>query len=148
MTATEARSTEMQIGAVAEAAGVSVQSVRFYEREGLIEEPPRRPSGYRVYPPGVIQKLRFIKRAKVLGFSLKEISELLALEHDAEATAEDIQRLADRKLNDLKDKVRSLQRMQRALQRLADDCPGTGPKSCCSILDSLANETRRNRSKS
>ena len=133
----------MKIGEVARTSGVSIQSVRFYERQGLIAEPPRQPSGYRVYPPAVIRNLQFIRRAKELGFSLREISELLSLEQDAEATAEDIKRLADRKLLDLKEKIQSLQRMQRALQRRADECPGSGPKSCCSILGSLADEKRR-----
>jgi len=133
----------MKIGVVAQAVGVGIQTIRFYEHQGLLPEPPRRPSGYRVYSPETVQRLLFIRRAKELGFSLKEISELLSLNDSDNATAEDVKRLADRKLNDLKDKIRSLQRMQRALQRLADDCPGSGPKRCCSILGSLADGSGR-----
>jgi MerR family mercuric resistance operon transcriptional regulator len=134
----------MKIGAVAEAVGVGIQTIRFYEQQGLLPNPPRKPSGYRVYSPDIIRRVLFIKRAKELGFSLAEISELLSFDESDDATAKDVKGLADKKLIDLKDKIRSLQRMQRALQRLADDCPGSGPKSCCSILGSLADEKRGN----
>ena len=77
----------MKIGEVARAAGIGIDAVRFYERQGLIPEPARRPSGYRMYCPDVVLSLRFIRRAKELGFSLNEISELLSLETAAEATA-------------------------------------------------------------
>lgn len=137
----------MKIGAVAQAVGVGVQTIRFYEQQRLLPDPPRGPSGYREYSPEIIRQLVFIKRAKELGFSLKEIGELLSLDQSAEATAKDVKRLTDRKLADLKEKIRSLQRMQRALQRLADDCPGSGPKHCCSILGSLADEKRMNGAK-
>lgn len=137
----------MKIGAIADATGIGIQSIRFYERQGLLPNPPRRPSGYRVYSPEIIRRVLFIKRAKELGFSLKEISELLFLDDSDEATAKDVKQLTDKKLIDLKEKIRSLRRMQRALQRLADDCPGSGPKSCCSILGSLADEKRGNGSK-
>ena len=134
----------MKIGAVAKAVGVGIQTIRFYEQQGLLPDPPRRPSGYRVYSPDIIRRVSFIKRAKELGFSLREISELLSLDERDDATAKDVKRLADKKLIDLTDTIRSLQRMRRALQRLADDCPGNGPKSCCSILGSLADEKRGN----
>ena len=76
----------MKIGEVAKAAGVGIDAVRFYEREGLLPEPARRPSGYREYSPEAVMDLRFIKRAKDLGFSLKETSELLSIDREADAT--------------------------------------------------------------
>jgi len=137
----------MKIGALAEAVGVGIQTIRFYEQQGLLPNPPRGPSGFRVYSPETIRQLLFIRRAKELGFSLKEISELLSLDESADTTAKDVKQLTDKKLIDLKEKIRSLKRMQRALQQLADDCPGSGPKSSCSILASLADEKRGNGSK-
>jgi len=127
----------MKIGEVAKAAGVGIDAVRFYEREGLLPEPARRPSGYREYSPEAVTDLRFIKRAKQLGFSLKEISQLLSIEREPTSTAGDIKRLAEEKLADLEDKIRSLQRMKRALRKVAESCPGNGPTSECSILKSL-----------
>ena len=130
----------MKIGEVAKAAGVGIDAVRFYEREGLLPEPARRPSGYRVYSPDAVMDLRFIKRAKELGFSLKEISELLSLETATEATAADVKRLAEAKLADMEERIRALQRMRRALKKAVSACPGKGPTSGCSILRSLADE--------
>ena len=133
----------MKIGTVAKAAGLGVDAVRFYEREGLIEEPPRRPSGYREYEPEVVLKLRFIRDAKELGFSLKEIGELLSLEADTAATTGDVRALAERKLSDIAQRIASLQAMQAALSALVDGCTGTGPTSDCSILQALNREETR-----
>ncbi len=128
----------MKIGAVAKAAGIGIDAVRFYERQGLIPEPARRPSGYRMYSPDVVLSLRFIRRAKELGFSLKEISELLSLETAPNATAADVKKLAEAKLADMEERIRALQRMRRALKNAVSGCPGKGPTSGCSILRSLA----------
>ena len=132
----------MKIGEVAKAAGIGIDAIRFYEREGLVEKPARRPSGYRVYEPDVVHRLRFIRRAKTLGFSLKEIAELLSLDADPHATAADVQRLAEKRLADIDDKIRSLQRMRGALRQLAAGCPGRGPTRSCSILRSLTAPAR------
>ena len=128
----------MKIGAVAKAAGIGIDAIRFYERQGLIPAPARQPSGYRVYSPDVVVSLRFIRRAKELGFSLQEISELLSLETAAEATAADVRKLAEAKLADMEERIRALQRMRRALKKAVGGCPGQGPASGCSILRSLA----------
>ncbi len=130
----------MKIGTVAKAAGIGIDAVRFYERQGLIPEPARQPSGYRAYSPDVVLSLRFIRRAKELGFSLKEISELLSLETAAEATAADVKKLAEAKLADMEERIRALQRMRRALKKAVSACPGKGSTSGCSILRSLADE--------
>ncbi|MEE8476391.1 MAG: heavy metal-responsive transcriptional regulator [Myxococcota bacterium] len=128
----------MKIGTVAKAAGIGIDAVRFYERRGLIPAPARQPSGYRMYSADVVLSLRFIRRAKDLGFSLKEISELLSLETAAEATAADVRKLAGAKLADMEQRIRALQRMRRALKKAVDGCSGQGPTSGCSILRSLA----------
>ncbi len=133
----------MKIGEVAKAAGIGIDAVRFYEREGLIPEPARRPSGYRMYSPDVVLSLRFIRRAKELGFSLKEISELLSLETAAEATAADVRELAEAKLADIKERIRALQRMRRALQKATESSTGQGSTSGCSILQTLNREEKR-----
>jgi len=128
----------MKIGEVAKAAGIGIDAVRFYEREGLIPAPPRRPSGYREYAPETVVSLRFIKRAKELGFTLKEIGELLRLEASEGTTAADVREQAEAKLEDLEERIRALQRMRRTLRRLVVSCPGQGPLSDCSILRALA----------
>ena len=133
----------MKIGEVAKAAGIGIDAVRFYEREGLIPEPARRPSGYRMYSPDVVLSLRFIRRAKELGFSLKEISELLSLETAAEATAADVRKLAEAKLADIEERIRALQRMRRALRKVTESCTGQGSTSGCSILQTLNREEKR-----
>ncbi len=131
----------MKIGEVAKAAGLGIDAIRFYEREGLIPIPDRRPSGYRDYPPTVVLSLHFIRRAKELGFSLREIRELISLERDESASAADVQELAQRKLVDIEERIKSLQGMRRALRKALESCPGRGPTSDCSILRSLATTT-------
>ena len=135
----------MKIGQVAKAAGIGIDAIRFYEREGLIPKPPRRPSGYREYSPQVVVSLRFIRNAKELGFSLREISELLKLETAEGKTPGDVKVLAEAKLDDIEERIRSLQRMRRALRKLVESCPGRGPLSDCSILQALAPEEKRKR---
>ncbi len=130
----------LKIGQVAKAAGIGIDAVRFYERKGLIEEPRRRPSGYREYTPGVVLRLRFVKRAKELGFSLREIRELLSLKNEPRRGAAEVKRLANGKLADIKDKIATLQRMQEALEKLTRACSGRGSTIQCSILDALDEE--------
>ncbi len=135
----------MKIWKVTKAAGIGIDAVRFYEREGLIQAPARRPSGYREYTPDIVMNLRFIRRAKELGFSLKEILELLRLEASDGATPADVRERAEAKLEDLEERIRSLQRMRRALRKLVESCPGKGPLSDCSILRALAPEKKTKR---
>jgi MerR family copper efflux transcriptional regulator len=132
----------MKIGEVAKAAGIGIDAVRFYEREGLIPTPDRRPSGYRDYAPTVVLSLHFIRRAKELGFSLREVGELMSLERDERASAADVRELAHRKLVDIETRITSLQRMRRALRKAVESCPGEGPTSGCSILRALAEAPR------
>ena len=130
----------LTIGQVARSAGVGVETVRFYERQGLLEEPARRDSGYRQYGEDVVARLRFIKRAKELGFSLKEIKELLALRVDPDTTCAEVKRQAEAKIADVEQKIAALQRIRKALVKLTAVCQGRGPTSECPILDALDNE--------
>ena len=125
------------IGKVAKQVGLGVETIRFYERQGLLEEPPRNDSGYRQYPPEVIIKLRFIKKAKRLGFSLQEIGELLTLRHKQDATCGDVKTQAEEKIQNIEEKIRDLTRMKEALVELVCQCSGNGPVSECPILTAL-----------
>ena len=128
------------IGKVATRAGVGVETVRFYEREGLIDQPERRPSGYRQYDDDAVARLKFIRRAKELGFTLKEIRELLELRLDPSTTCADVKGRAEAKLDDIEQRIRTLQRMKRALVKLTKACSGTGKTLECPILESLERE--------
>ena len=131
----------MKIGEVAREAGLGVHAVRFYEREGLLPEPRRKASGYRDYPPEVVPRLRFIRRAKELGFSLGEILTLLELEGDSNASAAEVKQIAESTLEDVERRVKALQRMRRELRKLVDGCSGKGSVAECSILNALAEGT-------
>lgn len=135
-------SRTLLIGQVASQAGVGVETVRFYEREGLISQPSRMASGYRRYDIDAVTRLQFIRRAKDLGFTLKEIASLLSLRHDPTSTNADVKREAERKIADIDARIRTLQRMKRALRKLADACPGHGPSSECPILEALDRRDR------
>jgi MerR family transcriptional regulator, copper efflux regulator len=134
----------LTIGQIAKRSGVGVETVRFYEHEGLIEDPPRRTSGYRQYSPDVIARIKFIKRAKELGFSLKEIRELLALRSDPKTTCSDIKQRAQAKLKDIEERLRDLKKMRDAISQLAAACDGSSPINECPILDALVVEEENN----
>lgn len=130
----------MTIGQVATQSGIGIETIRFYEREGLLREAARKPSGYRQFSPDTIARLRFIRRAKELGFSLREIGELLALQDDPGATRADVKRRAEAKLTDIEVRILDLQRMRKVLKHLVSQCPGHGPLNGCPILESLNRE--------
>ena len=127
-------------GRLAKQAGLGIETVRVYERQGLIEPPPRTDSNYRIYPEEEVNRLKFIKRAKDLGFTLKEIKELLFIQHDPHATKADIKKRTVEKIEDIKKKVQDLIRIQEALEHLAGSCDGHGPLSECPILEALAGD--------
>lgn len=135
--------TTLTIGEVAERAEVGIETVRFYEREGLIDEPPRGRSGYRQFPESVISRLLFIKQAKELGFTLNEIKELLSLRLDPETTCADVKQRAKAKIADIDDKMRSLRRMKKVLAELTESCSGRGPVDECPILEALDPQERK-----
>ena len=130
----------LKIGEVSKRSGIGVETVRFYEREGLIDEPPRKSSGYRAYPASVVPRLGFIRHAKDLGFTLKEIRELLSLRVDRKASCSAVKARAQNKIVDIEERIGSLQRMRRTLRRLVDACDERKPTSECPILESLDSE--------
>lgn len=121
----------------AERAGVNVQTVRYYERRGLIPEPPRTESGYRQYGPEHVARIRFIKRAQELGFTLKEARQLLELRNEPDADTSDVRRYATQKIDDVRDRIRDLQRIEAQLLDLVEACEGNHPTSECPILHAL-----------
>ncbi len=128
----------LSIGEVAAATDLRVEAIRYYERLGLIPKAPRRASGYRMFPQETVARIRFIRRAKELGFSLDEIDELLSLRNAPQATREDVRERAEAKLRDVRAKIESLQQIERALGNLTETCQGdTGPACQCPILDAL-----------
>lgn len=129
----------LRVSQLAERAGVGIDTVRYYERAGLLPEPPRRPSGYREYPVQAVDRLRFIRRAKALGFSLDEISGLLELS-DRRDDVKAVKRLAQRRLTEVENKLRELERVRDGLRQLTEACPGHGDAGACPILSALNGE--------
>ncbi len=130
----------LTIGKAAEQGGVNVQTIRYYERRGLLPLPVRSAAGYRKYSDDAIRRLRFIRQAQSLGFSLSEIEELLSLRMQAGATCGDIRKRARQKIATVNQKIGELQRIKDALSKLATACRGEGPTSECPILEALESE--------
>lgn len=129
--------SELTIGQLARRAEIGVETVRFYERRGLIEDPPRRSSGYRQYPPETIDRLRFIRRAKELGFSLDEIKELLLLRSHPAESREVARARARAKIEDIDRRIADLSRMRQVLAELAAACERGDETEACPILVAL-----------
>jgi MerR family mercuric resistance operon transcriptional regulator len=136
----DTRAAGLTIGKIARSAGFAIDTVRYYEREGLLDKPARSASGYRHYRPDVIARLRFIRQAKELGFSLHEIKELLSLRVAPGKSCADVKARAEAKIADVEQRIAQLNRMKRALTKLATACSGRGPTSDCPILEAM--ETR------
>lgn len=128
----------LTIGKLAKQAGLTIDTVRFYERRGLIKEPERTKSNYRIYPKEDVARLSFIKKAKELGFSLNEIKELLFIQHDPEASKADVKKRTEAKIRDVRCKIKDLTRILKALEHLSKGCDGHGPASTCPILEALS----------
>src|SRR5687768_11782319 len=133
--------TSMTIGRLAKAAGVNIDTIRYYERNGLIPEPVRRASGYREYETADVRRLRFIVRAKDLGFTLAEIAELMSLSAGRDVGG--VKRRAEKRLEQVEGKIKELQRVRRGLKTLIDACPGHGDLERCPIVAALSGEERR-----
>jgi MerR family mercuric resistance operon transcriptional regulator len=125
------------IGTLAQKANVNLETIRFYERKGIIPKPTRLPSGYRYYSEEDVKRLQFIQMAKKHGFSLKEIKELLHLRVDPNCTCEDVRRRAENKIQVIEEKIRELKQIKDALAILVASCVGTGPTQECPILDAF-----------
>lgn len=125
---------ELTTGRLAEAASVNPQTLRYYERRGLLSKPARSTGNYRLFDQADVQRVRFIKRAQSMGFSLAEVGELLALGMDASADCGDVREKAQAHLASIERKIRDLRAIQATLSELIDGCPGTGSLSDCPIL--------------
>ena len=126
------------ISRAAQRAGVGVETIRFYERRGLIKQPLRpRDGGYRFYDDDVVERVRFIRQAQELGFSLREIAELLSLQADPRADCADVRDRAVIKRAEVDRKIAQLQQIQAALDELIASCPGGGALRACTIIDAL-----------
>lgn len=125
----------LTIGRLARAAGVNVETIRYYQRLGLVPEPPRPTGGYRHYPPETVDRVRFIKRAQRLGFTLQEIGELLAL---GDGACDDVRRRAERKRTRIAAQIRDLQALQATLDRLITCCREGDGSGGCPIIESIS----------
>ena len=128
----------LKSGQLAKAVGVNVETLRYYERRGMIPIPPRQDSGYRLYPPNSVERLHFIKGAQELGFTLDEIKELLALRVDEHAHSGQIRERAQAKVAQIDEKIAALEQMRNALSHLINQCRGEGPTSECPILEAFS----------
>jgi len=129
------------MGELAQQVGVGVETVRFYERKGLIAQPVRRAAGYRTYPQHVVARLGFVHEAKQLGFTLKEIRDLLTLRDNPQTDAAAVRGRAVAKLAQIEGRIDQFQRMRVTLQELLSQCPGSGELSKCSIVEALSAST-------
>lgn len=128
---------QLTIGQLAKRANVNLETIRYYERRGLIPEPPRNDSGYRQYSQDTVIRTLFIKRAQALGFSLKEILELLSLRMEAGMSCRDVKVRAETKIAEVENRIEALTQMRKALLRLAGKCTGKGPIGECPFLKEL-----------
>jgi len=132
-------STQLTIGRMAEQAGVGIDTVRFYERRGLLPEPRRTAAGYRLYGEDSINRIRFVRRAKRLGFTLDEIENLLKLQ-DQGGRKSEVKEITTRKLQQIDAKIADLSRMRTVLETLATECSGRGNVSSCPIIEAMSGE--------
>ena len=132
-------------GQVAAFSGFDRETVRFYEQRGLLADPPRSAAGYRQYSEEDVSRLYFIKRAKELGFSLKEVADLLSLQGRPDVSRAEVRRQAEAKLADIEEKIRDLTRMKAALLQLSRACNAQGSIAGCPIMAALDEEVKSDR---
>ena len=130
----------MTIGKLAKLCGVGVETIRFYERQGLLRQPERKPSGYRIYPEETVRQIHFIRQAKELGFSLKEIGELLDLRLDGERACDEVRSLAEAKIADVEEKIRVLEKMRHTLGEVVVACKSNKKTEPCPMLRDIEKE--------
>ncbi len=133
------QASHLTIGQLAKAGGVSVETIRFYERRGLIEQPGRPTSGIRRYPRRTLERLKFIRQAQSLGFTLQEVQDMLELKADDPATCREVQRLAEDKIGLLRTKMQTLRSLETILKTLVEDChKQSGGDVCfCPLLEAV-----------
>lgn len=130
----------LKIGTVARRSDVNPQTIHYYERRELLPEPRRSASNYRLYTEDAIKRIRFIKHAQELGFTLNEIKELLSLRAEPGAECADVRDKASEKIVDVNEKIRTLTAMKRVLTELVDQCDGEGSTTECPIIEALDSE--------
>ena len=133
----------LTISRLARLGGVNLETIRYYERQGLLPKPPRTAAGYRIYPSETARRLQFIKRAQELGFSLSEIGELLALRLKPGTKRDAIRARAEAKIADIEQKILTLESMKKTLRKMTNRCEGCGPLAECPILETLDEETSK-----
>ena len=130
-------SQPMTRGVLAQRAGIGPETIRYYERIGLLEEPRRNASGYRVYEPSDLTRLNFIRRTQELGFSLEDVRELLSLRLKEVARCSHVERRATRRLVDVRNRIQDLERMEQGLRELIASCRENPFKAICPIFEVL-----------
>ncbi len=131
----------MTIGQLAKQTGVGIETIRFYERKGLLPCPNRKSSGYRQFGDEALVRMQFIRRAQSVGFTLREIEALLRLRDNPAATREEVRTQVAAKIDDLDAKMREMRRMRKELQELLASCHGDGSADDCPIIDQLSETT-------
>jgi len=124
----------MKIGEVSKLSGTRIETIRFYEKEGLLLEPERRPSGYRQYDASTVERLEYIRQSKELGFTLAEIRELLELSFVSQSCCDHIRQRADAKIADIESKIRTLQQMKRSLGKIVAQCRNKNSADSCPLV--------------
>lgn len=135
----------LRIGEVAQQAGVNVQTLRYYERRGLLEEPDREPSGFRKYPSEAVQLIRFIKRAQELGFTLNDVEGLIVLRENHSRNRSRVRELAAARVRDIEEKIRQLRAMRKALGALVQACDCDAQRLECPIIEALDDPSTQKR---
>ena len=133
----------LRIGQLAQQAEVHIETLRFYERKGILKAGKRTEKGYRLYAGDDVSRVRFIKHAQKLGFSLREVTELLELKLDRKSKCVDVERRAEAKISEIDHKIQSLRKMRSALKTLTKACQGSIPSSECPILKAFESSTER-----
>lgn len=131
----------MKIGELSKRSGIGVETIRFYEREGLLLEPTRRPSGYRLFDEATVERLEYVRRAKDLGFTLGEIKELLELSF-VQSHCNHIRQRAESKLIEIDTKIKNLQQMKRSLRKIVDDCHLSKSGEDCLLVHKTSKRTK------
>lgn len=131
----------MKIGVVAKLSGTGIETIRFYERESLLLQPERRPSGYRQYDESTVARLEYIRRAKELGFTLAEIKELLELSFVSQSCCDHVRQRADAKITEIESKIRSLQQMKRSLGKIVKQCRAKSSTGHCPLVHETKKRT-------
>ena len=139
-----------KIGQVAQATGLSIDTIRFYERQGLLKRSPRTEGGFRLFAVGDIETLKFVRKAQELGFSLNEIRELLILRSDHTPACSHVKELLGQKLTAVEQKISELQSLQRSLKGALQKCKrelkaaASGHEECCPVIDEINRAARKN----